>query len=194
MYTYQIVYKLTRWVYSSMGHKKILDVLKSAWLIKLPELKGLKKDNSVAPINQSVEWIAPFHLATCNAISEFLDIPKLVDCELVCDTEGNFELLFNPEQEDPDLTMLMFLAVEATEMLLKDCEVKNEIVDISKITNGFTPQLFGMEKGEIFDSSLLKNGLMINVLSETGVFTASNVFDMIKEQSAEVTPSPIKAF
>jgi hypothetical protein len=121
-------------------------------------------------------------------------MPKIVDCELVCDSEGDFELLFNPEQADIDSAMLMFMAFEATEMILNDCEMKNEIVDVTQIISGFKPRLFDMDVGDIFDCSLLKNGLMIHLLSDSGVFTASNSVAMLKEQTSEFEPSPMKAF
>lgn len=169
-------------MYSFMSELSVLNVLKSAFLVKLPDLQGIKNGDVVAPIATSIAWIAPFQLALCKSMSQFVKLGSPTSSELVCNTNNEFEIIFN-EEEVIDSTMLMYLAVEAAEHIIHECSIRNNVLDMATISKAFVPSLFGLEQGELLDCSKLQDGIMVYMLSDTGLISPQNAIDIMKGQS-----------
>lgn len=167
-----------------MSELSVLNVLKKAFLVKLPNLEGIKNGDVVAPLATSIAWIAPFQLALCKAMSQFIKLESPTASELVCNSNDEFEIIFS-EDETIDSMMLMYLAVEAAEHIINECTIRNNVLDVATIAKSFLPSKFGLEQGELLDCSKLEEGIMIYMLSDTGIISPQNAIDIMRGQSFE---------
>lgn len=189
MYTYTIADKLTLIKVKRVSEESVKKMLETAFLISNPDLRGIKNGDSIAPLQQSIDWIAPFHISISNAMCRFIGLPRVVDCEVVASDDEKFEVMY-ANQDELDKTMLIYMAYEVVKQMESHCKTTSNILDLTEIIQGFTPKTFKLEAGEIMDSKVLEQSILIQSLADTGLFSRKNSFDLIKSNITEELASP----
>ncbi|MDI5833318.1 hypothetical protein OCF84_20660 (plasmid) [Shewanella xiamenensis] len=161
-------------------------IIKKAILISNPELTAVLNGDSLAPMDQAIDWIAPFQSAMSNAIASFTGLPKCFPCEIVAASDDRFELLFDESEGELDQAVAMHIVYEVTQQMIGYGSIKDNTLDITNLLKQFTPKNFGLEAGEILNLKVLEQSLLINALSQTDVFTAENAFELAINDTSEL--------
>lgn len=154
------------------------DIIKRAILISKHDVTAVLNGDSLAPLSQAVDWIAPFQSAMSNAIASFTGLPKCFPCEVVAASNDRFELIFDESGIEVDQAIAMHIVYEVTQQMMDFGVVKDNTLDVTNLLAKFTPKNFNLQAGEFLNLKVLEQSLLINALSQTNIFSVENAFEL----------------
>ncbi|MCZ4337793.1 hypothetical protein [Shewanella colwelliana] len=149
-----------------------------------PDVTAILVGSDIYPVESLPVKLLPPLVSFSNAFSIFVETEKCLNVRVVAQDGDSFGIeVMNEIGDDPAKAMLMF--VEVWGQMIEECELSDNVLNITPITTMFKPSRFGKSTGEELNPDDLIPVVIAYGLDKAGVLSADVTTTLAKTISAK---------